>query len=56
MCVPKLPSELSRGRHQPSQLKPRPGILERVCFGLFIMAVVAIFKQLGITNAARWIG
>ena len=47
---------LSRGHHQPTRSKQRPGIFEYVCLTLFFMAVAAILKQLGVLNISWWIG
>jgi hypothetical protein len=47
---------LSRGLHRTSRIKQRSGILEHACFCLFLIAVAAIFKQLGIDGARLWIG
>ena len=48
--------ELSRGQHQSSRIKQRTGILEYICFGLFLLAAASILKQLGIANVSWWIG
>ena len=47
---------LSRGMHQPLNQKERPGILEYASLILFLMAITAILKQLGIANIPWLIG
>ena len=44
--------ELSRGRHRPLKQKQHPGILEYASMVLFLTAITAILKQLGIPNAS----
>ena len=56
MAAKDISPELSRGLHQSSKLKQHPSILEHACLSLFLMSVVAIFKQIGIADTPWWIG
>lgn len=56
MTEKNISPKLSRGHHKPSRSNARPGILERGCLILFLMAIGAILKQLGMTNIPWLIG
>ena len=56
MAVKNTAPDLGRGKHRPSKVKQRPGILEQACFGLLQVAIASIFKQLEIPHAMWWIG
>ena len=54
MYAQNISPDLSRGQKVPSKSRERKSALEKACLALLLLASVAIIKQVGMIDVARW--
>lgn len=54
MYAKNISPDLSRGQKMPSRAREKKSALEKACLALLLLASIAIIKQVGMIDVARW--